>query len=289
MEREEASARAEGSAGFRCGPMAVRSGENTERNRRFGPMHAKWTGLAGHLSRMLMVMTSRVPGSSETQIPANGEESLASTPCATAGQFGTSHAYGSGVSQTNRSQTALLPRPDLPGKERFPAPVPEVMRFYLVFLSGIWERHPDVKEVALRQEIKMALEEAKTKLSEEERTLLPGFAGIAEPEPFLASFKARIALAGATELRIEAIRNAYLTTLVSLLERLSARIDPTVVKLLFRLAAKNALRDGLSLAAGYSLLDGIPENYLRQVGQVTDSPEATFAANNLSVYPDVNL
>jgi hypothetical protein len=40
-----------------------------------------------------------------------------------------------------------------------------------------------------------------------------------------------------------------------ILMRLSARLDPTVVKLVFRLVAKNALRDRSALVDRYSLLE----------------------------------
>jgi hypothetical protein len=247
--------------------------------RRFVRMRTKWPELSGHLSRMLMVMFD----------PASGKQ----------GELVTAHRGT--VSLTNRSPAFHRHGLDLPGRQnrtrpgcslsniltevpaacpdrslphvkdahsdrREAPPVSEAVRFYRLFISGLLERHPDVKGVHLKTEIGIALDEARAMLPAKAAALLPDTSTLSEPKKFLVAPAPSLERHGIDGHDIGTVRLAYLTVLQKILERLSDRVDPTVVKLVFRLAARKALGERMVLVERYFLLEGIAQNYLRQVG-----------------------
>ena len=242
-------------------------------------MRTKWPGLLGHLSRMLMVMfdsgredpgdfgtaprgtvslTNRHPASQRHGLNLPGRESrthpgrslsniLTARPAAHRGRM-----HPSAEDMSSAREEALT--------------VSEAVRFYRIFLAGMLERQPDVRGVRLNAEMGIAIEEARALLPGEAGTLLPDMSSLSEPAKSFDAPEPSLARPGIDGPDIETIRRAYLTVLQRILARLSARMDPTVVKLIFRLAAKNAQRDRMALVDRYSLLEGIAENFLRQVG-----------------------
>jgi hypothetical protein len=249
-------------------------------------MPLKTLGLQGFLSRMLIALFHQENISSGATGPP--EEPM-DVPVA--------------VSLTNHAHMPKRHGLDLPGRERTVAPghslrnllargpaahpsavsaqsirssrkaeshanVTEIARFYLLFLSGIWERDADVRGGRLRIELSMALESARARLPERERGLLPDPADRLEPDEFLASFERGMASGEIEAPPAMRIRQVYLNALEEILTRLRGPLDDSVVKLLFRLGAKKALRRSRNIAEKYSLLEGIPDIYIRQVGPV---------------------
>jgi hypothetical protein len=143
------------------------------------------------------------------------------------------------------------------------APIKEISAFYLAFLSALVNRQEDVRGMDLRQEVRKALDSASSSLSECDKWLLPA-GDWQQPELFLSSIDDRMAPGEFMTPGPERVREIYVRVLKELLTRLEGQIDDSLVRLLFRLAARDALREGGHIALKYSLLEGIPEAYLRQ-------------------------
>jgi len=143
------------------------------------------------------------------------------------------------------------------------------VRFYLVFLSAVAKRQDDVRGALLQNEIGAALESATDALSKEERDLLPDASCWQQPESFLTSIDDRMKSGDIRAPGLERIRDIYIQVLKELLTNLLGRIDDSMVRLLFRLAARDALREDGNIAMKYSLLKDIPEAYLKQPGSST--------------------
>jgi hypothetical protein len=242
-------------------------------------MSTKGPGLTGQLSRMLMVMFGSAPEfpGAAGPMPLRGV-SLTNHYPVTARQPldlpGRIDRFRPGQSLCNilsqapfaPSSRLLLPTEELLCDDRAAPPVQEIQRFYRTFLSGLLERHPDVKGVQLRAEVCMAVEEARVNLTCEEASCLPEPLSLSEPGRLSDASELALAQGGAGGPDIEIIRRAYLAVLQRILARLSARVDPTIVKLVFRLAARKALKGDPDIVEKHSLLEGIAEKYLRQVG-----------------------
>jgi len=149
------------------------------------------------------------------------------------------------------------------------AAIKEIVRFYLVFLSAVAKRQDDVRGALLQNEIGAALESATDALSKEERDLLPDASCWQQPESFLTSIDDRMKSGDIRAPGLERIRDIYIQVLKELLTNLLGRIDDSMVRLLFRLAARDALREDGNIAMKYSLLKDIPEAYLKQPGSST--------------------
>lgn len=154
------------------------------------------------------------------------------------------------------------------------ATVKRVVKFYLVFLSAVAKRQEDVKGVQLQLKIDEAIRSARNSLPEDERWLLPAAGNRPLSEPNLSSIDGRMASGDCPALEVRRIRDVYVHALHELIGSLGERLDDSLVKLLFRLAARDALQEERLVAMKYSLLDGIPEPYLRQSGPSSLPQEA---------------
>jgi hypothetical protein len=146
------------------------------------------------------------------------------------------------------------------------AAIKEIVRFYLVFLSAVAKRQDDVRGALLQNEIGAALESATGALSRDEQLLLPDASCWQQPESFLTSIDKGMKTGQIRAPGPGRIRDIYVRALKELLTRLEGRIDDSLVRLLFRLAARDALREDGNIAMKYSLLKGIPDVFLKQPG-----------------------
>jgi len=232
-------------------------------------------GILGHLSRLPMVVFGAFDGSF--------------------GGRGASPAPG--LSLTNRDRSAQRPRPGLPGKSldsgpgrslnnilwkgpnspngrrgppagdigaggRKPADQAKIEGFYRAFLLGILRHQPEIRGIGLQSEILLAIEEARSGLPARSRACVPDLRDIIPGHNPPAGTVLPVRAAD-----IEAIRAANILVIQRIIDRLSTRLDPTVLKLLVRLAARDALKEGSAMAEEHSLFEGIPEDYLRQVDE----------------------
>jgi len=241
-------------------------------------MRTQRPGLMGQLSRILMVMSGPAANAPQATGPAPHRGISLTNRCPSPHGHRLDFPRRDIRSRQDRSlcnslSKGPLARRDLPPPQtgglsvdgQQSRPVPEIERFYRVFLSGILERHPDVRGVRLHTEIRLALDEAREELPGEAGALIPDLSTLLEPGRPADGPEKSPSRRGARGPNIETVRRAYLTVLQRILARLSPRLDSTVLKLVFRLAARTALRDGRELVDRYSLLEGIPDHYLRQV------------------------
>jgi hypothetical protein len=150
------------------------------------------------------------------------------------------------------------------------AEIKAAIRFYLVFLRAVVARQDNVKGVRLGSEIQQVLETVRISLPESERGLLPEAAGWQHAKRFLGSIEDRPASSGFPASSIDRVRDIYLQVLHILLTRLVAQLDDSVVRLLFRLAARDAMLVDGGTAFDHALLKGVPEAYFRQTGVPMD-------------------
>ncbi|MBM4250035.1 MAG: hypothetical protein FJ149_11550 [Euryarchaeota archaeon] len=148
----------------------------------------------------------------------------------------------------------------------------EAVRVYLAFLTAIAARQDDVKGVRLRREIQNALETVAASLPDSERGLLPGAPGWQRPERFVASIGDRTEASKIPAPSLDRVRVIYVHVFRVLISRLGAQLDDSMVRLLFRLAARDALQKTGGVASEHMLLEGDPGAHLRQTGPAREIP-----------------
>ena len=241
--------------------------------------------LLGYFSRMLLAMLN-VPPAAENH---NGREPAGPSTMPLVLRTGSSFTNHSSLparhnlakkraldSSGESLSNMLSHRPARPQRPVEDAPAPptiqadttvrEVAQFYIVFLWSVAKRQEDVRGLRLQDQISETMESLIRSFPENERWMLP--ADWLRPEEYLSSMDGRVASGKVPAL--DNIRSAYIQALRTLMTRLEERLDDSTVKLLFRLAARDALRERWRLASEYSLLEAIPATYLRQLGSLSE-------------------
>jgi hypothetical protein len=241
--------------------------------------------LLGYFSRMLLAMLN-VPPAAENH---NGREPAGPSTMPLvlrSGSSFTNHsplparhnlAKGRGAVTPGESLSNMLShRPARPQRPIENAPVPskvqsdttirEVAQFYIVFLWSVAKRQEDVKGLRLQDHITETMGSLIRSLPDNDRWILP--ADWLRPEEYLSSIEGRVASGKAPAL--DNIKSVYTLALQTLMTRLEERLDDSTVRLLFRLAARDAMRERWRFAGEYSLLEGIPAVYLRQLGSLCE-------------------
>jgi hypothetical protein len=146
------------------------------------------------------------------------------------------------------------------------SPAKEIVQFYLSFLSGVAKRQEDIKGVSLQYEIIKALESIADSLPADDKLLVPTVIWWQLPEPFIFVVDTQKTSERYPMTRIDRVKDFYNQVISELIGRLHGQLDESIVRLLFRLAARDALQHWEYLATRYALFEGIPETYLRQPG-----------------------
>jgi len=146
-----------------------------------------------------------------------------------------------------------------------PGYILDVVRFYLRLLGNILGRCSEVGGRRLRQSALDALTQLRHSLPDRERLLLQCLREGTELRPCLDALEKRILAGELTDGDLARVRAIYLAALRAVADRLKGIVDDSACKLIFRLAARDLLRDGAELAGRFALLEGIPQTYLKQV------------------------
>jgi len=146
-----------------------------------------------------------------------------------------------------------------------PGYILDVVRFYIRLLSNILDRCTEAGGRRLRDAVWASLSQFRLSLPDRERLLLRCLREGTELRPCLDALENRILAGELTDNDLERVRATYLAALVAVAARLKALVDDSAGKLIFRLAARELLREGGELAGRFALLQGIPEAYLKQV------------------------
>jgi hypothetical protein len=146
-----------------------------------------------------------------------------------------------------------------------PGYILDVVRFYMRLLSNILSRCHQVGGSHLRSAVLDALTEHRLSLPDRERLLLWCLRRGTDLGPCLDALENRILAGELTDTDMGWVRATYVSALCAVADRLKAVEDESAGKLIFRLSARELLRDGADLVARFSLLDGIPQTYLKQI------------------------
>lgn len=146
-----------------------------------------------------------------------------------------------------------------------PGYILDVVRFYIRLLSGILGRCSEVGGPRLRAAVWDSLTQFRLSLPDRERDLLRCLRQGTELQPCLNALENRILAGGLTDADLGWVRATYIAALRAVADRLKALADDSAGKLIFRLSARELLREGGELAGRFALLEGIPETYLKQV------------------------
>ena len=146
-----------------------------------------------------------------------------------------------------------------------PGYILDVVRFYMVLLSNIIERCKEMGGMPLQEKALDAIAWARASLSDEKRVLLNCFRHGIDSRGCLSALENRILAGELKDPDMGWVRDAYLLTLRSVMERVLAHLDDSAGKLMLRLATRQILREGEELVSRFALLEGIPERYLKQV------------------------
>jgi hypothetical protein len=146
-----------------------------------------------------------------------------------------------------------------------PGYILDVVRFYIRLLSNILDRCSEVGGPRLRAAVWDSLSAFRLSLPDRERELLRCLRRGTELEPCLRALENRILAGELRDSDLEWVRATYLSALMAVADRLKALADSSAGKLIFRLSARELLREGGGLAGRFGLLEGIPEALLKQV------------------------
>ena len=152
-----------------------------------------------------------------------------------------------------------------------PGYILDVVRFYLRLLTNILDRCREVGGSSLQDDAREAIARMRLSLPDRERALLVCLREGTDLGGCLRALENRILAGELTDADLEWVRATYLATLRSVMDRLGALVDDSLGKLLFRLASRDLIREGADLAGRFSLLEGIPEKYLKQVELSADA------------------
>jgi hypothetical protein len=213
--------------------------------------------LLGYFSRMLLAMLN-VPPAAENH---NGREPAGPSTMPLVLRSGSSFTNHSPLPARHnlaKGRGAVTPGESLSNRE--------VAQFYIVFLWSVAKRQENVKGLRLQDHITETMGSLIRSLPDNDRWILP--ADWLRPEEYLSSIEGRVASGKAPAL--DNIKSVYTLALQTLMTRLEERLDDSTVRLLFRLAARDTLRERWRFAGEYSLLEGIPAVYLRQLGSLCE-------------------
>lgn len=146
-----------------------------------------------------------------------------------------------------------------------PGYILDVVRFYIRLLSNILGRCSEVGGTRLRSAVLESLTRFRLSLPDRERLLLHCLRRGTDLGPCLNALENRILAGELTDGDLGWVRATYLAALGAAADRLKALVDDSAGKLIFRLAARELLREGGELAERFALLQGIPKTYLKQV------------------------
>ncbi|MBM4249797.1 MAG: hypothetical protein FJ149_10285 [Euryarchaeota archaeon] len=146
-----------------------------------------------------------------------------------------------------------------------PGYILDVVRFYVRLLANLLDRSHEAGGRPLRSAALQSIRLVRCSLPEEERFLLSCNQDGVETGPCLRSLERRIMAGELTDADLPRVREAFLRALGAVGDGLKGFVDDSTVKLVFRLAARELLRDGSGLAVRFGLLEGIPHSYLKQV------------------------
>ena len=146
-----------------------------------------------------------------------------------------------------------------------PGYILDVVRFYLRLLSNILDRCSEVGGRALRASLLDAITLLRLSLPDRERCLLSCLRTGIEFGPCLHALENRILGGELRDSDLSWVRPTYIAALTAVTERIKGNVDDSSGKLIFRLAARDLLREGADLAERFALLEGIPQTYLKQV------------------------
>jgi len=146
-----------------------------------------------------------------------------------------------------------------------PGYVLDVVRFYLRLLSNILGRCREVGGLGLQAAAFDTISQVRLSVTDRERALLACLRDGMDFGPCLRALENRILAGELRDSDLDWVRATYLTALCAVADRLKSIVDDSAGKLIFRLAARELLREGGELAERFALLDGIPQTYLKQV------------------------
>ena len=146
-----------------------------------------------------------------------------------------------------------------------PGYILDVVRFYLVLLTNILERCKEVGGTSLQDEALDAIALVRASLPDGERGLLYCLRKGIEPRGCLSALENRILAGELGDNDLGWVRQIYLRTLGTVMDRVLGDMDDSTGKLLLRLSARQLLREGEDLVRRFALLEGVPERYLKQV------------------------
>jgi hypothetical protein len=244
------------------------------------PFRVKKVDLPGFISKILLAVLNLPPASDDhdhkdlagpSAMPANLRPGHSFTNHSSAPAehhlpkgrgFGMS---GQSLSNLLSHKPARQPKSieSVPAQQTVPddTTVREVAQFYIVFLWSVAKRQEDIRGLKLQDSISEAVDSLICSLPENEQWILPD--DWLRPEEYLSSIYDRLASGNVPAL--ENVKNIYIRVLHELRMRLEQHLDGSTVKLLFRLAARDTMREREQFARKYSLLEGIPESYLKQL------------------------
>ena len=146
-----------------------------------------------------------------------------------------------------------------------PGYILDVVRFYFVLLSNLIERCREAGGPALHTEALNSIALVRERLPDSDKGLLFCLRQGIERSACMAALEDRILAGDLTDADLGRVRQIYLSALRALVEGLLARVDESTGKLVLRLSARELLVQGDELVHRFDLLEGIPENYLKQV------------------------
>lgn len=141
-------------------------------------------------------------------------------------------------------------------------PVAGIVRFYLSFLSAMARRQEDVRGMQLGPEIERAFDSERDRLLKPDRGLLPAAGEWQRPAEFISRLDDRL---GTNPVGAVTVRTIYDQVLQEILSGLKGRLDDSLVRLLFRLSLRDAMKENGDSADMCMLLGGIPRAYLNNI------------------------
>ena len=146
-----------------------------------------------------------------------------------------------------------------------PGYILDVVRFYNHLLNGILYRTLEAGGEPASEELFATFARVRSSLPEKERQLVMCVGTSVDFLPCLERLEMKIMEGNLSDGDVGWVRDAYLRTLHAIIEMLESTLDETLVKLVFRLAVREPIMESGDLVTKFSLLEAIPENYIRLV------------------------